>query len=53
MNWVGRPSGDRGIGWENDAVVSFEFNIGKSYGENKKDKVSRLRVRQFWREKGL
>ncbi len=27
--------------------------IGKSYEKNKKDKVSRLRVRQFWREKGL
>lgn len=41
------------IGWENDAAVSVEFNIGKSYGENKKDKISHLRVRQFWREKGL
>jgi len=26
--------------------------IGKSYDAEKKDKVNRLRVRQFWREKG-
>lgn len=26
--------------------------IGKSYGANAKNKVSRLRVRQFWRDKG-
>ncbi|MGI8642268.1 MAG: ATP-binding protein [Pyrinomonadaceae bacterium] len=26
--------------------------IGKSYAKNAKDKINRLRVRQFWREKG-
>ncbi|MCD9189060.1 MAG: DUF87 domain-containing protein [Pyrinomonadaceae bacterium] len=26
--------------------------VGKSYDEDRKEKVSRLRVRQFWREKG-
>jgi len=26
--------------------------IGKSYDAENKDKVNRLRVRQFWREKG-
>ncbi len=27
--------------------------IGKSYDKSVKDKMSRLRVRQFWREKGM
>ncbi len=48
-----------GISAQEAKTISAEMNnletahaFGKSYDANQKNKVSRLRVRQFWREKG-